>query len=77
EQIVDAIEKASGNVYYVLYPNEGHGFSTPVNRIDFFSKAELFLNKFMGPKARSQQGLSLDVNVEGSTAIVKVVGRGL
>ncbi|KAJ3383105.1 hypothetical protein HDU92_004393 [Lobulomyces angularis] len=76
EQIVDAIEQNGGNVYYVLYPNEGHGFSSPVNRIDFYSKTELFLSKFMGPKTRIQQGLSLDVNVEGSSAIVKIIGKG-
>ncbi|ORZ40811.1 Alpha/Beta hydrolase protein [Catenaria anguillulae PL171] len=74
EQIVEAIAKRGGNVYYVLYPDEGHGFSRPVNRIDHWQKAELFLSKFMGPKVRVQSGLSLTENVEGATAEVRIVG---
>ncbi|ORZ36480.1 Alpha/Beta hydrolase protein [Catenaria anguillulae PL171] len=74
EQIVQAIEKNGGSVYYVMYPDEGHGFARPVNRIDHFQKAELFLSKYMGEKVRTQEGLSLFDNVEGSTAEVRVVG---
>ncbi|ORZ36415.1 Alpha/Beta hydrolase protein [Catenaria anguillulae PL171] len=74
DQIVQAIEKNGGSVYYVMYPDEGHGFARPVNRIDHFQKAELFLSKYMGDKVRTQEGLSLLDNVEGSTAIVRIVG---
>ncbi|KAJ3383376.1 hypothetical protein HDU92_004239 [Lobulomyces angularis] len=42
---------ARKNLWKFLYPNEGHGFSTPVNRIDVYSKAELFLSEFMGYKS--------------------------
>jgi dipeptidyl aminopeptidase/acylaminoacyl peptidase len=35
EQIVAAIEKNGGGVTYVVYPDEGHGFARPENRIDF------------------------------------------
>ncbi|KAI9217574.1 Alpha/Beta hydrolase protein [Blastocladiella britannica] len=77
EQIVQAIADNGGNVYYVMYPDEGHGFARPVNRIDFFSKSELFLSKYMGDKTRLQDGLSLNKNIEGSTAIVRVVGEAL
>ncbi|ORZ33308.1 Alpha/Beta hydrolase protein [Catenaria anguillulae PL171] len=74
EQIVEAIARNGRNVYYVLYPDEGHGFSRPVNRIDHWQKAELFLSKFMGPKVRVQSGLSLTENVEGASAQVRIVG---
>ncbi|ORZ36454.1 Alpha/Beta hydrolase protein [Catenaria anguillulae PL171] len=74
EQIVQAIEKNGGSVYYVLYTDEGHGFTRPVNRIDHFQKAELFLSKYMGDKVRTQPGLSLLDSVEGSSAVVRVIG---
>ncbi|KAL7748322.1 hypothetical protein RI367_006281 [Sorochytrium milnesiophthora] len=75
EQIVQAIERNGGSVYYVLYPDEGHGFKRPVNRLDFYSKAELFLHNAMHKTARCQKGLSLDTNYEGSSAIVRVIGK--
>ncbi|KAI9216809.1 Alpha/Beta hydrolase protein [Blastocladiella britannica] len=73
EQIVQAIADNGGNVYYVMYPDEGHGLARPANRIDFFTKSELFLSKYMGDKTRLQDGLSLNKKVEGSTAVVRVV----
>ena len=48
EQIVSAIEKNNGTVTYVLYPDEGHGFVRPENRIDFFARAEAFLGQHLG-----------------------------
>lgn len=38
-------------VEYVLYPDEGHGFARPVNRIDFNARAEAFLAKHLGGRA--------------------------
>ena len=43
EQIVAAIERNHGNVIYVVYPDEGHGFARPENRTDFNARAEAFL----------------------------------
>ncbi|HYB52692.1 MAG TPA: S9 family peptidase, partial [Thermoanaerobaculia bacterium] len=48
EQIVSAIEKNGGSVTYVVYPDEGHGFARPENRIDFNARAEVFLAKCLG-----------------------------
>ena len=48
EQIVGAIEKNRGRVTYVLYPDEGHGFARPENRIDFNARAEAFLARYLG-----------------------------
>ncbi|KAI9173129.1 hypothetical protein H9P43_007260 [Blastocladiella emersonii ATCC 22665] len=63
-----AIAKNGGNVVYALYPDEGHGFSKPVNRVDFFGKAEVFLARYMGDKVRVQDGLDFHVNKDGASA---------
>ncbi len=70
EQIVDAIEKNKGSVTYVLYPDEGHGFARPENRIDFNARAEKFLAQYLGGRAEPIAG----DKIPGSTAVVKVVG---
>lgn len=72
EQIVDAIEKNRGSVTYVVYPDEGHGFARPENRIDFNARAENFLAQCLGGRAEPMQG----EKVAGSTAVVKVVDKG-
>jgi dipeptidyl aminopeptidase/acylaminoacyl peptidase len=71
EQIVAAIEKNKGKVTYVLYPDEGHGFARPENRIDFNARAEAFLGGNLGGRVEPLPG---DV-YPGSTAVVKVVGQ--
>ncbi len=70
EQIVAAIEKNHGNVIYVVYPDEGHGFARPQNRTDFNARAETFLGVHLGGRVEPMEG----TKVEGSTAIVRVVG---
>jgi hypothetical protein len=35
-------------VTYVLYPDEGHGFARPENRMSFNAVAEAFLAKHLG-----------------------------
>ena len=71
EQIVDAIEKNKGSVTYVLYPDEGHGFARPENRIDFNARAERFLGSCLGGRYEPMEG----DKIAGSTAVVKVVGQ--
>ena len=71
EQIVAAIEKNGGQATYVLYPDEGHGFARPENRIDFFARAEQFLAAQLGGRAEPMTGEKM----AGSTAVVKVVGK--
>ena len=70
EQIVAAIEKNGGGVTYVLYPDEGHGFARPENRIDFFARSEAFLGACLGGQV---EPLPEGGKVAGSTAVVKVV----
>ena len=50
EQIVKAMQEANKPVEYVLYPDEGHGFARPENRLHFFAKVEEFLAKYLGGK---------------------------
>jgi len=51
EQIVDAMKKANKPVEYLLFPDEGHGFARPENRIKFYAAAEAFLAKYLGGRA--------------------------
>jgi dipeptidyl aminopeptidase/acylaminoacyl peptidase len=42
DQIVEAMKKKNIPVTYVLYPDEGHGFARPENRLSFFGVALAF-----------------------------------
>jgi dipeptidyl aminopeptidase/acylaminoacyl peptidase len=72
EQIVEAITRNGGSVTYVLYPDEGHGFARPENRIDFNARAEAFLAANLGGRTEPVAG----GKIPGSTAVVKVVEKG-
>jgi dipeptidyl aminopeptidase/acylaminoacyl peptidase len=48
EQIVDALKDAGIDYEYMLFPDEGHGFAKPENRLKFYAAAERFLAKHMG-----------------------------
>lgn len=48
DQIVEAMREAGKPVEYVLYPDEGHGFARPENRLHFYAVAEEFLAKYLG-----------------------------
>ncbi|KAL3940173.1 MAG: hypothetical protein SGARI_001094 [Bacillariaceae sp.] len=62
DQIAFSMKEKGIPVEYVLYPDEGHGFARPDNRIDFNARAELFLEKHLG--GRSEEF----VVPEGATA---------
>jgi dipeptidyl aminopeptidase/acylaminoacyl peptidase len=51
DQIVEAMKARHLPVTYVLYPDEGHGFARPQNRISFYAVAEGFLSKCLGGRA--------------------------
>jgi dipeptidyl aminopeptidase/acylaminoacyl peptidase len=53
EQIVAALRKANKPVEYILFPDEGHGFARPENRLKFFAAAETFLAKHL-PGGRAE-----------------------
>jgi dipeptidyl aminopeptidase/acylaminoacyl peptidase len=48
EQIVAALTDAGIDHEYMLFPDEGHGFAKPENRIKFYTAAERFLAKYLG-----------------------------
>ncbi len=48
EQIVEAMKRKGIEYEYMLFPDEGHGFAKPENRLTFFAAAEKFLSKHLG-----------------------------
>ena len=51
EQIVDALVAAGIDHEYMLFPDEGHGFAKPENRLRFYASAERFLARHLGGRA--------------------------
>ncbi|MBI1902372.1 MAG: S9 family peptidase [Planctomycetia bacterium] len=50
DQIVKAMKEKKIPVCYVLYPDEGHGFARPENRMSFYAVTEAFLAQHLGGK---------------------------
>jgi dipeptidyl aminopeptidase/acylaminoacyl peptidase len=48
DQVVSAMKEKNIPVTYLLYPNEGHGFARPENRLSFYAVTEAFLAKCLG-----------------------------
>jgi dipeptidyl aminopeptidase/acylaminoacyl peptidase len=48
EQIVAALKEAGIEHEYMLFPDEGHGFAKPQNRLKFYAAAERFLARYLG-----------------------------
>jgi dipeptidyl aminopeptidase/acylaminoacyl peptidase len=48
EQVVEAMKRRGIDYEYMLFPDEGHGFAKPENRLKFFAAAEKFLSKHLG-----------------------------
>lgn len=48
EQIIEAMKKKGLEYEYMLFPDEGHGFAKPENRLRFYAAAEKFLVKHLG-----------------------------
>jgi len=51
EQIVAAMRDAGIDYEYMLFPDEGHGFAKPENRLKFYAAAERFLARHLGGRA--------------------------
>ncbi len=52
DQIVTAMTANDQPVTYVLYPDEGHGFARPQNRLAFFAITEAFLAECLEGRAQ-------------------------
>ncbi len=72
DQIVAAMKSKQLPVTYVLYPDEGHGFARPQNRLAFYAIAEGFLSRCLGgrsePIGEGFDGSSLQV-LEGAPVV--------
>ena len=53
EQIVAALTEAGIDHEYLLFPDEGHGFAKPENRLRFYAAAERFLARYLGGRAEN------------------------
>jgi dipeptidyl aminopeptidase/acylaminoacyl peptidase len=53
EQIVAAMKQKGIDHEYMLFPDEGHGFAKPENRLKFYAVAEKFLAKHLGGRAEA------------------------
>ncbi|HET9077071.1 MAG TPA: S9 family peptidase [Acidimicrobiales bacterium] len=51
EQIVTALQEKGIDHTYMLFPDEGHGFAKPENRLKFYAAAEQFLAQHLGGRA--------------------------
>jgi dipeptidyl aminopeptidase/acylaminoacyl peptidase len=72
DQIVAAMKAKNLPVSYVLYPDEGHGFGRPQNRMSFYAVSEAFLSQCLGgryqPIGADFEGSSLQVQ-EGANLV--------
>lgn len=70
DQIVQAMQAKNIPVTYVLFPDEGHGFARPQNRLAFFAIAEAFLSQHLGgriqPIGEDFSGSSVTVPTGGA-----------
>ena len=69
DQIAFSMNEKGIPVEYVLYPDEGHGFARPDNRIDFNGRVELFLQKHLGGRAEAFE------KPPGSTAVFPLLEK--
>ncbi len=75
DQIVAALKSRNIPVTYAFYPNEGHGFARPENRLSFYAVMEAFLAQHLGghfePVGEDLEGVSLELR-EGSELIKNI-----
>ncbi len=53
DQIVAALKQHGIEHEYLLFDNEGHGFSRPENQLQFYKTAEIFLARHLGGRLES------------------------
>jgi dipeptidyl aminopeptidase/acylaminoacyl peptidase len=54
DQIVDAMRERGIPHEYLVFPDEGHGFAKPENRIKFYAAAERFLAEHLGGRFEAE-----------------------
>ena len=72
EQMVTVLKQKGVPVTYVTFPDEGHGFVRPENRLAFYAVVEAFLAKHLGgryqPVGGDFAGSSLKVETAASSS---------
>jgi dienelactone hydrolase len=71
DQIVTAARARSLPVTYVLYPDEGHGFSQPANRVSSYAVIEAFLAQHLGSSADGPRFEPFGEDLKGATLQVE------
>ncbi len=70
DQIVKKMQEKQLPVTYALYPDEGHGFTRPENRLSFFALTEKFLAQHLGgafePIGDDFQNSSVEIREDGN-----------
>jgi dipeptidyl aminopeptidase/acylaminoacyl peptidase len=74
DQIVKAMQEKKIPVTYVLFPDEGHGFARPPNRLAFNAVAEAFLARYLGGRYEPIDGAFDDSTVTVPTGAAGVPG---
>jgi len=72
DQIVKAMKQKNIPVTYVLYPDEGHGFARPENRMSFNGVTEAFLAQHLGGRFEP-----MSEDLAGSTMLVPEGAEGV
>ncbi|MBI4549564.1 MAG: S9 family peptidase, partial [Candidatus Omnitrophica bacterium] len=54
DEIVAALERNGVEHEYLLFPDEGHGFVKPENRLKFYAAAEAFLARHLGGRSEAE-----------------------
>jgi acylaminoacyl-peptidase len=80
DTIVAAMQKKGIPVTYVVYPDEGHGFHKPQNRLAYYAMGEAFFAKHLGgacePVGSDFEGSSHEVRAgAGDLAALGIGGR--
>jgi len=79
DQIVEALQARNIPVTYVLYPDEGHGFARPPNRMSFNAVAEVFLAKHLGGRCEPMgddftgSSIAVPAGAEGVPGLVEAL----
>jgi len=72
DQLVAALTAKNLTVTYLVFPDEGHGFARPQNRMAFFAVAEGFLAQCLGGRAepigKALEGSSVEA-IEGAALV--------
>ena len=65
DQLVEAMRRKGLPVTYINYPDEGHGFARPENRLSFYAASESFLAQCLAgdyqPIGDDLEGSSIEV----------------